>query len=105
MYPEDFDTMMTKQMESEKALDIHIQTEGVDDIYTGAEPEFRDPELDQLNVETKDLETDIETLRNNNLLSDEDELAIKEADEGIERVDVSFREAAIAGARCIMRST
>jgi hypothetical protein len=105
MNPEDFDTMMTKQMESEKALDIHIQTEGIDDIYTGAEPEFRDPELDQLNVETKDLETDIETLRNNNLLSDEDELAIKEADEGIERVDVSFREAAIAGARCIMRST
>lgn len=105
MYPEDFDTMMTKQMESEKAMDIHIQTEGVEDIHSGIEPEFRDPELEKLDIETKDLETDIETLRKNNLINEEDELAIREANEGIERVDTSFREAAIAGARCIMRST
>jgi len=105
MYPEDFDTMMTKQMESEKAMDIHIQTEGVEDIHSGIEPEFRDPELEKLDIETRDLETDIETLRKNNLINEEDELAIREANEGIERVDTSFREAAIAGARCIMRST
>lgn len=105
MNPEDFDNMMTKQMESEKAMDIHIQTEGVEDIYSGVEPQLRDPELDELNVETKDLETDVEFLRNNNLLTEEDELAIRDANEGVERVDTSFREAAIAGARCIMRST
>ena len=105
MMPEDFDTMMTKQMESEKAYDIHIQTEGVEDIHSGQGPIFKDPEVEQLNAESLDLETDIETLRNNNLIDEEDEVAIREANEGIERVDVSFREAALAGARCIKRST
>lgn len=105
MMPEDFDTMMTKQMETEKAYDIHIQTEGVEDIHSGQGPIFKDPEVEQLNSESLDLETDIETLRNNNLIDEEDEVAIREANEGIERVDVSFREAALAGARCIKRST
>lgn len=105
MMPEDFDTMMTKQMETEKAYDIHIQTEGVEDIHSGQGPIFKDPEVEQLNAESLDLETDIETLRNNNLIDEEDELAIREANEGVERVDVSFREAALAGARCIKRST
>ena len=58
MMPEDFDTMMTKQMESEKAYDIHIQTEGVEDIHSGQGPIFKDPEVEQLNAESLDLETD-----------------------------------------------
>ena len=76
-----------------------------EDIFSVPEPTLRDVELSDLDLEIQDLETNIQFFRENDLLDDFSEETLKNANDGIERVDVSFREAALAGAKCIMRST
>jgi len=103
--PEDYDEIMTRQMESLDNYKNEFLDDDYEDIFSVPEPTLRDVELSDLDLEIQDLETNIQFFRENDLLDDFSEETLKNANDGIERVDVSFREAALAGAKCIMRST
>ena len=102
---EDYDAIMTRQMESLELYKKEFMDDDFEEIFAVPEPTLRDVEMSDLDIEIQDLETNIQFLRDNDLLAEDADELIKNADDGIERVDTSFREAALAGAKCIMRST
>ena len=102
---EDYDAIMTRQMESLELYKKEFMDDDFEEIFAVPEPTLRDVEMSDLDVEIQDLETNVQFLRDNNLLDEDAEELIKNADDGIERVNTSFKDAALAGAKCIMRST